>query len=335
MEANTERWLSVHVFLADPGLQERYLAERVAPCVRAWRADGWLAHWFFIRYWEGGPHLRIRLAGEVGGRADAVLAALGGEIGRWRAAAAPSREAYYRGHAFDGVPVDPARLPWYPEGSVVAIDYEPETARYGGAWALPASEQLFGLSSELALGLFAQGAQPMHARLSLAFALMAAAALAIGVAPAGLAVFFERYAGYWARHSADTAALALRLAAQAAPVPTAQVALLGRLADTLAGGAGAAGGGRNAVLAWAGGMAGLAARLGQLYEAGRLDLPYGGRRAASAADRELALHAIAGSQLHMLNNRLGIVPAAELVLATTLARAAAQAAQPATVLEDA
>jgi len=320
----SKRWLSVHVFLADPGLQERYLAERLAPCLRTWRADGLVTQWFFIRYWEGGPHLRIRLAGDIADHAASVVAALQKDIDTWRSPAPPERDDYYRAHAFDGVEVDAASLPWYPEGSVELIDYVPETQRYGGAQALLANEELFELSSELALSLCRTAPQAMNARLSLAYSLMAAGALATGLPIAGLGQCFQRYAAYWAQHSAQTRALAERLAAQPAAASADQVGVLLRLAQARASGSDP----RNAAAAWAGGVAGLVAQLKRLQEQRSLYLPYDGALAGDEQGYELTVHSIVGSQLHMLNNRLGIVPPAELVLATSLARAAAQAGQP-------
>ena len=61
MTATVNHWVSIHVFLADTPLMEDYLCHHAIPCIRRWRREGWVRDWFFVRYWEGGPHLRLRL----------------------------------------------------------------------------------------------------------------------------------------------------------------------------------------------------------------------------------------------------------------------------------
>lgn len=324
MKPTARRWLSVHVFLADPALQERYLCEHVKPRLREWRSTGRVSQWFFIRYWEGGPHLRIRLAGDVANDPASVIEALRAGIGAWQSASPPQRDSYYRGHAFDGVPVDVAALPWYPEGSVELIEYVPETQRYGGPQALAASESLFELSSELALSVCRSAPQGLTARLSVAYSLMAASALATVPAIVGVGAFFRNYAAYWSQHSAQTRALAAQLAERPSEATAEQLAVLRRLAQSR----GDERSERNAVGTWAAGVRKLVTELKILSLAGDLHAPFGGARAVDEPACERAVQSIVGSQIHMLNNRLGVVPVAELLLATTLARAARPAERP-------
>jgi thiopeptide-type bacteriocin biosynthesis protein len=111
-------WTSLHVFLpGGPATEDACLTEAVVPAVAG-------ADWFFIRYWEGGPHLRVRLRGS-----DDEGAALEGALRAW---------AEPRG------------------GSVAAIAYEPETQRYGGPEGLAVSERFFRESSEVAATVVAK-----------------------------------------------------------------------------------------------------------------------------------------------------------------------------------
>lgn len=119
-------WLSVHLGVGAPlyGAEaDALIRSAVEPFVReAWRS-GHLRRFFFIRYGEGGPHLRLRMLA----RSDTARRAL-------RAAARTS--TFRRLGVTHGVR-------WVP--------YEPEFDRYGGSTAISVAERLFHASSRFAL----------------------------------------------------------------------------------------------------------------------------------------------------------------------------------------
>ncbi len=55
-------WLSYRLF-GGPAMLDRILAERIGAQADQWREQGWIQHWFFIRYHDPSPHLRIRFQG--------------------------------------------------------------------------------------------------------------------------------------------------------------------------------------------------------------------------------------------------------------------------------
>src|SRR4051794_29695771 len=60
----TSPWTSLHIFFhADAHATDRLLLEGVHPPGSALAKQGALQSWFFIRYWEGGAHVRLRLKG--------------------------------------------------------------------------------------------------------------------------------------------------------------------------------------------------------------------------------------------------------------------------------
>lgn len=104
-------WHSIHVF-AD-WVSHTELLRAAVPLARA--SD----QWFFIRYAEGGPHLRIRMRNPASAAvSDQLCAAL--------------REGGAR--------------------TVCRATYERELERYGGEDAIEAAERVFAASSELAVG---------------------------------------------------------------------------------------------------------------------------------------------------------------------------------------
>ncbi|MBZ6205522.1 thiopeptide-type bacteriocin biosynthesis protein [Streptomyces olivaceus] len=176
-------WSAWHLHVASnaPSLLDRVVNRVVAPVTRT--LDG--APWFFIRYWEGGPHLRLRV-GDLGhaehARVEALLRDLLAAEGRpagdeqpfgeeaYRAAAGQLARAEYGGDH----PVAELRPP-----GVHRALYEPETARYGGAALMPRTERLFQRSSELVLALLPHVSTP-QTRSALALRATVSAAAALG-----------------------------------------------------------------------------------------------------------------------------------------------------------
>lgn len=322
MTASHTPWLSLHVFLSDVPQTERFLDEQIAPLVKRWRGDGTLARWFFIRYWEGGPHVRVRLSGLIASQAEEVRNLLQERAQSYLVADPVSREVYYRAHQFDGHPVDHRQLAWYEQGSVEPIEYEPEIQRYGGPAALAASEKLFCESSDIAITLVRQTMGDMPRRLSLSFGLMAATILATRVSVEAMAGFFRNYAAFWANHSTLNATLAGRLK-QDHPVPPQQIETLQRLVRQ----SNRAERTQDLHHAWMNGVTALVDELAALRAKGELISPFTGKPVLDDTAYGFAIQNILSSHIHMLNNRLGIVPTAEMVLAAALHRAAMAASR--------
>lgn len=155
----TTHWHSwqLHVHTVAPEVLDDVVVHCVEPVVRAVAPT----RWFYIRYWQGGPHVRLRIADLDAEAAAAVGVALGSalaelhpvpeegfdphEYGRQAAGFAAAGET---GEAMD---VEALRAP-----GVYATQYEAEYDRYGGVEYMSMSEQLFHVSSEVALAVCRQ-----------------------------------------------------------------------------------------------------------------------------------------------------------------------------------
>jgi thiopeptide-type bacteriocin biosynthesis protein len=104
---------------------------RACDLARRLRATGTATGWFFLRYGEGGHHVRVRIRPAQDGAADAVVSALRALGRELRAEALVSR--------------------------VVMDDYVPEVARYGGATGLALAEELFVADSDDVARVIAAG----------------------------------------------------------------------------------------------------------------------------------------------------------------------------------
>jgi len=136
----------------------------VAPLVSAMRDEGLIQRFFFVRYAEGGLHVRLRFGGdgrvlqfEVRHRVDSAI--------RNYLANRPSEieftpdELRHLGAQWAEVDGD-TPLPIQPNNSLLYIPYVPETSRYGGPSGVAIAEDHFDFSSTQALSvLLAEGQQ--------------------------------------------------------------------------------------------------------------------------------------------------------------------------------
>jgi thiopeptide-type bacteriocin biosynthesis protein len=287
------RWTSWHLHLASPAraVADRVVTDVLGPAVPADRP------WFFVRFWQGGPHVRLRV-GDLTGAARAALeqelvARLAG-VGRLRPGEPPVDAAAYRAGA--------ARLAAAERGADRAVsalrepgvhraEYAPETDRYGGPGPLRTSEELFGTSSRVVLaGLRSPRATARRHAVAVHGTRVAAAAL--GEDPAvfhaiGLAAWREQAAAHG--HPAEHVAVATRVDAPPPPLV-----------------------GPGPFAAWGAGLARLADEV----------------RAGSPAHPG----AVLASHVHMLHNRLGLGLLEEL---RTYAQLAAAHPLPVTARPDA
>ncbi|SDF79566.1 thiopeptide-type bacteriocin biosynthesis domain-containing protein [Lentzea fradiae] len=130
---------------------DTFVADSLAPLMAG-------REWFFLRYWETGPHLRVRVQGDPGD--------LRSELADLVAA-----------QDFATTADEPG---WLPHGDVREVEYVPETARYGGPAALPVAERLFCRSTEVAVAVL-QAARTESGRLTAALQLTMTTAKALGL----------------------------------------------------------------------------------------------------------------------------------------------------------
>ncbi len=120
-------WLSAHLhFIGAPyGADgDRVILQVVGPFVALGMREGWLGGYFFVRYTDGGPHIRLRFRGRTTGADEMLRVAL---VEHTRSIA-----------------VFPL-IRWN--------KYDPELDRYGGPEAIVVAERYFEASSRAALAL--------------------------------------------------------------------------------------------------------------------------------------------------------------------------------------
>ncbi|MEV7774352.1 thiopeptide-type bacteriocin biosynthesis protein [Kitasatospora sp. NPDC086791] len=279
-------WHSLHLALPLPAQEtDAFLTADLAPLLDG-LAD---TDWFFIRYGEGGPHLRIRLR-----RTGPPPASLAADLTRLATRRAP----------LDG--------PWTARhGEVTEVPYQPETERYGGPALLPIAEDLFTHSTRTAVHALRALHTAPDARLPLALDLAHTTAHALGLDELAASRWLRRHAASW-RWVTEYRAL------PGAAVHTRVNTVFARQRQTLAGRARAlrtaldAGTAAPWLADWAARVADADART----------------RAVAAPDSAERLSWVWASQLHMLFNRLGVGPDEERAVCRLAARTLLETDQP-------
>ncbi|GAA1941096.1 lantibiotic dehydratase C-terminal domain-containing protein [Kitasatospora viridis] len=169
-------WVSAHLFYH--GDQDAVIAGVVKPAVERLGLAGLAEGFFFLRYWEGGPHvrLRVRTRPEQAQEVRSVIEETAAEFYR----ALPSQTALTEQEYAESAPalaevegMDEYDTVLHPDNSLAFIDYVPQTDVFGTGRALEAVEQQLMASSVLAVELITRG-RTAGQRAMDAFAMMAA-----------------------------------------------------------------------------------------------------------------------------------------------------------------
>jgi thiopeptide-type bacteriocin biosynthesis protein len=123
-------WLYLKLY-CPPALQDDLIAEEVAPFVEYATSTALTDHWFFIRYFDTGAHLRVRFHGEPG----VLMSRLLPQTCAWGARLVGNGSCL--GFAFD--------------------TYEREVERYGGALGIALAEELFAADSRAVTDILRAG----------------------------------------------------------------------------------------------------------------------------------------------------------------------------------
>lgn len=149
-------WVSAHAFYHDD--LDRLLLDVTAPLVAELAAGGLSTQYFFLRYWDGGPHLRLRvLPADESARAE-VTRLVRERFEKYFAHRPATEQVTQEDYAnstrwlasIESVSA-PAEL--YPNNSLAFIPYQREHAKYGVGASMVAVERHFWESSRIVLDL--------------------------------------------------------------------------------------------------------------------------------------------------------------------------------------
>ncbi|EWM13652.1 lantibiotic dehydratase C-terminal domain-containing protein [Kutzneria sp. 744] len=167
-------WVSAHVFYH--GDLDVLVGELISPLTKELTRRRLARQFFFLRYWDGGPHIRLRVRPARGRSGIEVRELVERRCEEYlRRRPAPDRldeQEYARVAAQMAQFEATTPLPrMYPNNSVVFIPYVREGHRFGDGKSILAIERHFGESSQIALEMLAARPTPDQ-RATLAFCLI-------------------------------------------------------------------------------------------------------------------------------------------------------------------
>ncbi|USX56355.1 lantibiotic dehydratase C-terminal domain-containing protein [Lentzea sp. HUAS12] len=166
---NDTSWVCLHVHLSHR--QDDYLRDVVRPLFQSMMDGELVDRCFFLRYWQEGPHIRVRLHPRISADRARIRHALLENSSDWLREGPAAPEIDERSWLDAVRPWAAAEgerdvLPPLPHGSLVESTYRPEHDRYGRGAVLEAVERHFTDSSRLALRHLEHD-MPTRARLTL------------------------------------------------------------------------------------------------------------------------------------------------------------------------
>lgn len=114
-------WLSAYIYYPKPW--KYLLVNKLKPFVYGLINERLIHRFFFIRYWERGPHIRLRLQGEKRHIIKDVKPALEGLFYNFLKNDSLSKKSVYKDIS-DGEPII--------KSTILYEEYVPEYIRYGG-----------------------------------------------------------------------------------------------------------------------------------------------------------------------------------------------------------
>ena len=326
MTTTDRNYLSVHIYHNTNDLRAVLLG-CVDPAIERLKSAGALSRYFFIRYWEGGAHVRLRLLPAAGVGSRELREVLEPFIERFLdeqpslfdpdpAVMAPLMrtlfEYEYGSDEFIRIFGPEGQIPLAENNSYSYVPYRPEYDRYGGPHGIELSEEHFHVSSTIALEAIRESNSHIRtSTLGLALQLMLHFAAVFYGDKEQVAEFFRQYAQRWQALSVPTQIVEgfdrlYELQAGRIRAHFAQVQQIHeRLEATESGALGK----------WLRHAFWLREHILLLFEEGSLAL-----RPAAISSEE-AIRRLLNSYVHMMNNRLGVLILEEVYLAHLIVRA--------------
>ncbi|MCT4355814.1 thiopeptide-type bacteriocin biosynthesis protein [Streptomyces sp. Je 1-79] len=296
----------VHIHVPH-SLHTPFLCDVVDPLLRD---EGLRDDFFFLRYWQGGPHLRLRmLCGPGAGSAEAAERVVEGLARSMPEFEAEAREEYALGLTMQD---ELARLEreipreGRPVGALDRVPYEPEYRKYGGPEGVEIAETVFRKSSAAVLDLL--GRQPRawvdarRAPIGEAARIMAMFLHGAGFDPEAAIAFLREYEDWWRAYAPEE-------------MQSAWPKLYGSASAQLT---------NLCTAVWREGATDDVFHAMSVEATSRARSVCGADPDGDARDLRLDGTAYAGclsNYVHTTNNRLGLVPAAEGLVAYLLRRA--------------
>ena len=137
------KWMAAYLYYNEPW--ETFLVEAVEPYVRTVMKNEIAEQFFFIRYWERGPHIRLRFKAETQIITEILQPNLIEHFQTYFESKPSNRTEPNYPESF------PDQFKWVANNSIQFVDYLPEYDRYSGFKGMEVAEKQFMISSQVVL----------------------------------------------------------------------------------------------------------------------------------------------------------------------------------------
>lgn len=185
------KWVTVCIYYEPPF--EKLLSTAVSGFIEGHQHLGLFDSFFFVRYWQKGYHIRLRLRSLHPNANTTIVSSLQKHLTR-----------HLDQHPSIRLKDSPLL---YPNNSLRFIQYEPEIARYGGEDCVMLSEKQFMHSSEFVLGLIKSNDTWDYEK-AMSFAIISHLSFvkAFDLSASQASIFFSLVSRYWMPRAFDSAA---------------------------------------------------------------------------------------------------------------------------------
>lgn len=278
-------WKAIHFFIHDNTFHNQFLVEYLKPEIECMEREQVLTQYFYIVYWQGGNHIRFRYKSVNALLVEKrVISRYKSFLEIYEPRYVMQENTYYEIYSKNKENVQD--ITFIPDRTVRRMRYEPEIERYGGFDSLKYSECIFSLSSKYALQIREQAGDSMMRRIIGSLDMFTLAIKGLE----DKKKFLSLYRRFWSDFAPDNGRTFISVANLSAKYKE-------RYGELMMGSG-------TFYIAWENGIR------------EKMDKVCGCQTAYP--DSNTAYHMILASQIHMTNNRLGIIPQMEAVLADVL-----------------
>jgi len=184
------QYLSFYIYYAEPW--ESMLTEAIRPLVKKLIDQELITQYFFIRYWERGPHIRLRFKKESRISDEQISTLVQSDLSSFilnfpsKLLLTPEMEERKIAES------------WRKNNQIFSIAYQPEINRYGGVNGLPLAELQFFASSRVVLNELAETREWSYDHaLGAAIKLHVGFIFSTGMTTDKMVLFFEKNCRDW------------------------------------------------------------------------------------------------------------------------------------------
>lgn len=278
-------WNAIHFFIHDNTYHNQFLMEYLKPEIECMEKEQILCRYFYIVYWQGGNHIRFRYK-SIDARhvEERLVARFDDFLETYVPQYVMPENVYYEIYSKNKENVQD--ISFVPDKTFRRMKYEPEIERYGGTDSLQHSEIIFSLSSKYALQIREQAGDSMMKRIIGSLDMFT-------IAIKGLedkCSFLSLYRRYWSDFAPSNGKPLISVSELSTKYRKRFKELMME---------------KNIFYQ-------------EWEDCIRQELDMACKCQTVYPDRNTAYHMILSSQIHMTNNRLGIVPQMEALLAEVL-----------------